>query len=85
MFSHYNHVQSTTNPAKVMQQYSLFQFEEDENTTLWHVSPPLDMAPATTPPLKFKYHLPEFFGNGTISVNEHLVSFSNACHNIGEN
>jgi hypothetical protein len=29
--------------------------------------------------------LPKFLGNGTITTNEHLVAFSNACHNIGEN
>jgi hypothetical protein len=29
--------------------------------------------------------LPKFSGNDTISTNEHLVAFSNACHNIGAN
>ena len=27
----------------------------------------------------------KFSINGTISINEHLISFSTACHNIGEN
>jgi hypothetical protein len=49
------------------------------------VSSPLDLAPTTTPLPKFKDHLPKFSGNGTISVNEHLIAFSNACHNIGAN
>jgi hypothetical protein len=29
--------------------------------------------------------LPKFSGNGIISVNEHLIVFSNVCHNIGAN
>jgi len=49
------------------------------------VSSPLYLAPSTTPLPKFKDHFPIFFGNGTISVNEHLNSFWNACHNIGTN
>jgi hypothetical protein len=85
MYSHFNHVQSTTNPVKVIQQYGLFQFEEDANTTMWHVSSPLNLNPTTTPLPKFKYHLPKFLGNGTISINEHLIVFSNAYHNIGAN
>jgi hypothetical protein len=85
MYNHFNHVQSTTNPAKVIKQYGLFQFEEDANTTPWHVSSPLNLNPTTNPLPKFKDHLPKFSGSGTISVNEHLVAFSNACHNIGAN
>jgi hypothetical protein len=34
---------------------------------------------------KFKENLPRFSGNNTISINEHLVAFYNACHNIGAN
>jgi hypothetical protein len=68
MYSHFNPVQSTTNPAKVIKQYGLFQFEEDANATPWHVSSPLDLTPATTPLPKFKDHLPKFSGNGTISL-----------------
>jgi hypothetical protein len=49
MYSHFNHVQSTTNPAKVIKQYGLFQFEEDANATPWHVSSPLNMNPTTNP------------------------------------
>jgi hypothetical protein len=45
----------------------------------------LNLNPTTNPLPKFKDHLPKFFGNGTIYVNEHLVAFSNACHNIGAN
>jgi hypothetical protein len=85
MYNHYNPVVSTTNPTKVIKQFGLFKFEEDLNATPWHVSSPLNLAPATTPLPKFKDHLPKFSGNGTISVNEHLIAFSNACHNIGEN
>jgi hypothetical protein len=40
----------------------------------------------TTHPLpKFKEHLPRFLGNNNVTTNEHLVAFSNACHNIGDN
>jgi len=85
MYSHYNLTVSTTNPAKVIKQFGLFKFKEDLNTTPWHVSYPLDLAPTTTPLPKFKYHLPKFSGNGTISVNEHPTTFSNSFHNIGEN
>jgi hypothetical protein len=85
MYNHYNHVVSTTNPTKVIKQFGLFKFEEDLDATPWHVSSPLNLAPTTTPLPKFKDHLPKFSGNGTISVNEHLIAFSNACHNIGEN
>jgi hypothetical protein len=85
MYSHFNRVQSTTNPTKVIKQYGLFQFKEDINATPCHVSSPLNINPATNPLPKFKDHLPKFSGSGTISVNEHLVVFSNACHNIGEN
>jgi hypothetical protein len=73
------------NLAKVIKQYDLFQFEEDENATPWHVSSPLDLNLPTNPLLKFKYHFPKFSRNGTICVNEYLVAFSNACHNIGAN
>jgi hypothetical protein len=34
---------------------------------------------------KFKEHLPSFLGNNTVTTNEHLVAFSNSCHNIGAN
>jgi hypothetical protein len=60
MYSHYNHIQSTTNIAKFIKQYGLFKFEEDTNTTLWYVSSPLDLAPTTTPLQKLKYHFPKF-------------------------
>jgi hypothetical protein len=63
----------------------LFQFEEDVNATLWHVSSPLNLTPATNPLPKFKDHFPKFSGNGTISTDEHLIAFSNAFHNIGAN
>jgi hypothetical protein len=54
-------------------------------TTPWHVSSPLNLTLATNPFPKFKDHLPKFSGNGTISTKEHLIAFSNACHNIGAN
>jgi hypothetical protein len=85
MYNHFNHVQSTTNPTKVIKQYGLFQLEEDANSTPWHIFSPLNLNPATNPLSKFKYHFPKFSDSGTISVNEHLVSISNACHNKGAN
>jgi hypothetical protein len=78
LYSHQVPVQSTTNPAKVIKKYGLFQFEEDATTTLWHVSSPLNLAPATHPLPKFKENLPRFSGNNTVTTNEHLVAFSNA-------
>jgi hypothetical protein len=62
-----------------------FQFEKDATTTSWHVSSPLNLEPATRPLPKFKENLLRFSGNNTITTNEHLVAFSNACHNIGSN
>jgi hypothetical protein len=85
LYSHQVPVQSTTNPTKVIKKYGIFQFEEDAITTLWHVSSPLNLAPATRPLLKFKEHIPRFSGNNTVTTNKHLVAFSNACHNIGAN
>jgi hypothetical protein len=85
LYSHHIPVQSTTNPTKVIKKYGLFQFEEDATTTPWHVSSPLNLAPATRPLPKFKEHLPRFLGNNIVTTNEHLVAFSNACHNIGAN
>jgi hypothetical protein len=58
LYSHHIPVQSTTNPTKVIKKYGLFQFEEDATTTPWHVSSPLNLAPATRPLPKFKEHLP---------------------------
>jgi len=49
------------------------------------VSSPLNLAPTTRSLPKFKENFPNFLGNNTISTNEHLVAFSNACHNIGAN
>jgi hypothetical protein len=49
------------------------------------VSSTLNLTPATHPLLKFKEKLPKFSGNNTVSTNEHLGAFSNACHNIGAN
>jgi hypothetical protein len=85
IYSHQVPIQSTTNPAKVIKKYGLFQFKEDATTTPWHVSSPLNLTPATLPLPKFKDHLPRFLGNGTITTNEHLVAFYNVCHNIGAN
>jgi hypothetical protein len=85
LYSHHICVQSTTNPTKFIKKYGLFQFEEDSTTTPWHVSSPLNLAPATRPLPKFKEHLPRFSGNNTVTTNEHLVEISNACHNIGAN
>jgi hypothetical protein len=85
LYSHHIHVQSTTNPTKVIKKYGLFQFEEDATTTLWLVSSPLNLSRATRPFTKFKEHLPRFSENSIVTTNEHLVAFSNACHNIGAN
>jgi hypothetical protein len=85
LYSHQVPVQSTTNPTKVIKKYGLFQFEEDDTTTLWNVSSPLNLTHATRPLPKFKEHLPRFSGNNTVTTNEQLVEFSNACHNIGAN
>jgi hypothetical protein len=82
LYSHQVLVQSTTNPAKVIKKYVLFQFEEDATTTPWHVSSPLNLTPATRLLPKFKEHLPKFSRNNIVSTNEHIVAFSNACHNI---
>jgi hypothetical protein len=56
-YSHHIPVQSTTNPTKVIKKYVLFQFIEDATTTQWHVSSPLNLAPATHPLPKFKENL----------------------------
>jgi hypothetical protein len=85
LYSHQVPFQSTTNPTKVIKKYGLFHFEEDATTTLWNVSSPLNLAPDTRPLPKFKENLPRFSGSNTATMNEHLVEFSNACHNIGSN
>jgi len=78
-------IQSTTNLAKVIKKYGLFQFKEDATTTPWHISSPLNLTPATHPLPKFKDHLPRLSVNGTINTNEHLVAFSNVFHYKGDN
>jgi hypothetical protein len=85
IYSHQVPIQSTINPAKIIKKYGLFQFEEGATTTPWHVSSPLNLAPATHPLPKFKDHLPRLSGNGIVTTNEQIVAFSNACHNIGAN
>jgi hypothetical protein len=85
LYSHQVHVQSPTNPAKILKKYGFFQFKEDATTTPWHISSPLNLAPATRLLPKFKEHLPRFSGNNIVTTSEHLVAFSNACHNIGAN
>jgi hypothetical protein len=54
LYSHHVHVQSTTNPTKVIKKYGLFHFEEVATTTSWYVSSPLNLALATRPLPKFK-------------------------------
>jgi hypothetical protein len=85
LYSHHVPIQYTTNPTKVIKKYGIFQFEEDATTTLWHISSPLNLAPVTHSLPKFKEHLPRFLGNNIVTTNEHLVAFSNSCHNIGAN
>jgi hypothetical protein len=65
--------------------FGLFQFEEYAITTPCHVSSLLNITPVTNPLPKFKDNFPKLLGNENISTNEHLVAFSNACHNIGAN
>jgi hypothetical protein len=83
LYSHQVPIQSTMNPAKVIKKYGIFQFEEDATTTPWHVSSPLNLETATHTLPKFKENLPRFSRNNIFTTNEHLVEFSNACHNIG--
>lgn len=85
MYSGYNPTIYTIDPTKVVKKYEFFCFEEDENDTPWHVSSPLNMNPTRKPLPKFKDYLPKFLGIGTCMVEDHLNSFSNACHNIGAN
>jgi hypothetical protein len=85
IYIHQVPIQSTTNPAKVIKKSRLFQFKEDATTTPWHISSPLNLALAIHPLQKFKENLPRFLGNNIITTNEHLVTFSNAFHNIGAN
>jgi hypothetical protein len=56
-------IQSTNIFAKFINQYEIFQFEEDATTTPWHVSFSLSVAPTTHPLQKFKEHSPRFSGN----------------------
>jgi hypothetical protein len=85
LYNHHMPIQSTTNPIKFIKKYGFFQLEEDTTTTLWHVSSPLNLEPTTHPLPKFKENLPRFSGNNTVTTNEHMVEFCNACHNIGAN
>ena len=75
MYSGYNPIVSANDPNKVIKTYGLFRFEEDLNTTPWHVSSPLNLAPARAPLPKFKDYLPKFSGNGTCTVEDHLNAF----------
>jgi hypothetical protein len=85
LYTHQIPIESTTNPTNVIKKYGLFQFKEDATTTPWHVSSPLNITPATRPLPKFKENLPRFSRNNTVTMNEHLVAFSNANHNIRAN
>jgi hypothetical protein len=85
MYIHYIIVIYVTDPAKEIKQFGLFKFEEDIDITPWNVSYPLNLAPTTSPLPNLKDNLPKLFANGTILVNEHLISFSKAFHNIGAN
>jgi hypothetical protein len=85
LYNHHILVQFTTNPTKFIKKYGIFQFKEDATTIPWHLSSPLNLAPATRSLPKFKEHLPKFSGNNIVNTNKHLVAFSNACHNMGAN
>jgi hypothetical protein len=85
LYSHHIYIHSTKNPTKVIKKYGIFQFEEVSTTTPWHVSSPLNLAPATRPLHKFKEHIPSFSGNNIVTAYKHLVDFSNSFHNIGAN
>jgi hypothetical protein len=49
IYIHQVPIQSTTNPAKVIKKYGLFQFEEDATNTSWHMYSPLNLTPTTQP------------------------------------
>lgn len=85
MYSGYNPVTSTNDPTKVIKKYGFFHFEEDVNDTPWHVPSPLNLNPARQPLPKLKDYFPNFSGNGTYIVEDHLNAFSNVYHNIGVN
>lgn len=55
-------------PNKVIKKFGIFEFFEYVNRTPWHVPIPLNLTPTTSPLSKIKYHLPNFSGNGTCSV-----------------
>ena len=63
----------------------MFKFLENRNTTPWHVPSPLNLAPTIAPLRMFKDYVPEFSGNGTCTIDEHINAFSNAYNNIASN
>jgi hypothetical protein len=80
MYSGCNPIVSTTNPRKVIHKYGIFKFEEDLNNYSWLTPTPLKLTYPVNPlPYKFKEHFPLFHGDGTVTVEEHLHAFSNAC------
>jgi hypothetical protein len=85
LYIHQVPFQSITNPAKIINKYGIFQFEEDATTTPWDASSPLNLAPGTRPLPKFKEHLRRFSGNNTVTTNKNLVAFFNSRHSIGTN
>lgn len=57
----------------------------DANATPWHIQSPLNLSPVNGPLPKFNDHFPKLSVGGTINSKEHLITFSNTFHNIGEN
>jgi hypothetical protein len=72
-------------PPKSLKSMGFFNLKKMLQPHVWHVSSPLNLAPATSPLPKFKEHLPRFSGNNIVTKNKHLVEFSNSLHNIGAN
>ena len=80
LFGGFNPVVSATNPGKVIHKYGIFEFEEDLNNSLWFVSTPLKFAHPVNPlHYKFKQHFPLYWGDGTVTVVQHIHAFSNSC------
>jgi hypothetical protein len=85
LYSHQVPIQYTTNLAKSLKSMGFFSLKRMLQLPCGMFPLPLNLALATRPLTKLKENLPRFLGNNTVTTNEHLVAFSNACHNIGSN
>jgi hypothetical protein len=79
---HVKKILDTLQREKLYVKLSKCEFGKTALVYLGHISSPLNLTPATCPLPKFKENLPRFLGNNTVTTNEHLVAFSNSCHNI---